>query len=100
VRRAGPDAVFRFADASPKRRPTRFSSMAFLCRLRATKTLIRWTDGCKPQWIGDQAPFVRPDNSQMEHRRPAECGLYLTCKVNEPTMVYEPKLFPVKLPVI
>ena len=30
----------------------------------------------------------------------AECGLYLTCKVNSPTMVYEPKLFPVNLPVI
>jgi hypothetical protein len=26
--------------------------------------------------------------------------LYLTCKVHSPTMVYEPKLFPVNLPVI
>jgi hypothetical protein len=41
VQRAGPGAVFHSAGASPKMLPTRFSSTAFLCRLRATKTLIR-----------------------------------------------------------
>jgi hypothetical protein len=37
---------------------------------------------------------------ELQAASEAECGLYLTCKVNEPTMVFEPKLFPVKLPVI
>ena len=41
VQRAGPGAVFRSADASPKMLPTRFSSTAFLWRLRPTKTLFR-----------------------------------------------------------
>ena len=41
VQRAGPGAVFCSAAASPKMLPTRFSSTAFLWRLRATKTLIR-----------------------------------------------------------
>ena len=27
-------------------------------------------------------PFVRSNNSKMEHRRPGDCRLYLTCKVD------------------
>jgi protein-S-isoprenylcysteine O-methyltransferase Ste14 len=45
-----------------------------------------------------QAPFVRPDNSRMEHRRAAECGLYLTG--NSQLSYKRTELFPRNLPVI
>jgi hypothetical protein len=48
----------------------------------------------------DQTSFVRPDNSRMEHRRPAECGLYLTCKVNQRITITEPEPFSANHPVI
>jgi len=47
---------------------------------------------------GDQAPFVRPENSKMEHRRSAECALYLTG--NSQLSYKRTELFPHNLPVI